>query len=613
MIELFYERRTSLENPSTPLSDPDDWLYDSLGAGRSSSGIRVSRETALTYSAVWRAVTLISSTVAKLPLYIYRRSASGKERADKHPAYQLVRFNPNEEMNAFVFWQSLMGHVLLEGNAYAYILRRGNGEPLELIPLLPQLTYPIRENERLLYITKVDTEWRRLLPENVLHIKGLGYDGLCGYSVIAKARDSFGLGLGAKEYQNRYLRNNARPSSVIQVPGPMKEDAQREFLRQWNEMHQGIENSHRTAILTNKAELKPFSINARDSQLLETREFEIREIANWFGLPPHKLGDSSRTAYNSLEQENQSFLDDTLDPWLVAIEQECRDKLLSEREKDTDSHLIEFMRQALVRADIGARFGAYHIAINDGIYSRDEVRSMENANAIPDGLGAPFYSQLNMAPLKKQEEEGAEDVQLTAMNGAQTESLLSITTQVVTGQLPPEAAKAIIAAAFPSLSAEVINGIVNPLATFEPEPLPGTEPVGSAVGDDEPPEEPKPVDERSKLLRPHIERDIQRVAVRLRKQLLPHAGEHDFSAIASSAIVEYFTHFERAAAAFEEQTGRDATEIINEQLTGLERSLRGVEKVPREGRPATAESRLMEFERAISILVADQLLSAEQC
>lgn len=479
MIELLYERR-SLENPSTPL-DPD---YDSGWYGaESSSGIRISREKALTYSAVWRAVTLISSTVAKLPLHIYKRTGQGKERAVNHPAYKLVRFNPNAEMNAFVFWQTLMGHVLLDGNAYAYIFRSGDAAPLELIPLAPSDTYPVRENGNLLYVTKAGTEWRRLLPENVLHIKGLGYDGLCGYSVIAKARDSFGLGIGARRYQEVYLRNNARPSAIIELPGTMQPPAQQELLRQWNEMHQGLDNAHRTAILTNGAKLNAYSINARDSQLLETRQFEIREIANWFGLPPHKLGDSSRTAYNSLEQENQSFLDDTLDPWLVAIEQECRDKLLTEREKQADSHIVEFLRQALIRADIVARYTAYNIGKTGGWLNDDNIAAAENMNALPNGLGQQYWAPLNMAIRKPDGEEPQEP--------PDAQQLLTITQAVVADQIPPAAATVIIQQAFPAMPPADVAKLVTAATAFEPDP----EPTGSAIGDDEPPEdEPLPED-----------------------------------------------------------------------------------------------------------------------
>lgn len=606
MFELAYERR-SLENPSTPL-DPD---YDSGWYGaESSSGIRISREKALTYSAVWRAVTLISSTVAKLPLHIYKRTGQGKERAVNHPAYKLVRFNPNAEMNAFVFWQTLMGHVLLDGNAYAYIFRSGDAAPLELIPLAPSDTYPLRENGNLLYVTKAGTEWRRLLPENVLHIKGLGYDGLCGYSVIAKARDSFGLGIGARRYQEVYLRNNARPSAIIEVPQQMKIDAQKELLREWNEMHQGLDNAHRTAILTNGAKLNAYSINARDSQLLETRQFEIREIANWFGLPPHKLGDSSRTAYNSLEQENQSFLDDTLDPWLVAIEQECRDKLLMEREKQADSHIVEFMRQALIRADIVARYTAYNIGKTGGWLNDDNIAAAENMNALPNGLGQQYWAPLNMAIRKPDGEEPQEP--------PDAQQLLTIVEAVVAKQIPPEAAKLLIKNAFPEMPDADVDAIVNAATAFEaPEP-PQPEPA-PAVDQQPPPDDGDEPTDRSALvsaIRPVVEGNIGRVARRLGKQITPAAAKPaKFLSVVDSAVLEFYDAFSDEAArhyALCLTAGgpkADVRQSVSDELGKLQEDLRGLfNNCQADALPAAVENRLTDYELSISTLIANQLL-----
>jgi hypothetical protein len=168
----------------------------------------------------------------------------------------------------------------------------------------------------------------------------------------------------------------------------------KQLRKQWNEMHQGLSNSHRVAILTGGMKLAPFSMPHRDAQFLETRQFQIREIANWFGLPPHKLGDSTRTSYNSLEQENQAYLDECLDHWLVTWESECWDKLLGTREKDNDTHVIEFTRQALLRAAMQQRYQSYAVAITNGFMSRNEVRSRENLN--PYEGGDEFLTPMNM-------------------------------------------------------------------------------------------------------------------------------------------------------------------------------------------------------------------------
>lgn len=375
----------SLENPSTPLSAPDDWLWDAFGAGQSDAGTRVSAENALTFDPVWRAVTLISRDVAKLPLVVHKRLPVGKRRAPEHAADYLLHYKPNSEMSAFVFRQTIQAHALLRGNGYAFILRAGAAQPLELIPLLPTNTYPIREGGRLWYVTKVGYEWRRLDPMDVLHIKGLSPDGLCGYSLIEKARNSIGLGMATQEFSARFFRNNARPSAVIEVPAEMPIEARRELLREWNQMHAGLNNAHKVAILTNGGKLNPFSVNAEDAQLIDSRKFSVIEISNWFGVPPHKLGDSSRTAYNSLEQENLSYLTDCLDSWLVLWEQECRDKLLTEQEKRNDTHSIDFIRQALVQVDLATRGAYYEKAVKGPWLAPNEARAMENLNPISGG------------------------------------------------------------------------------------------------------------------------------------------------------------------------------------------------------------------------------------
>jgi HK97 family phage portal protein len=408
--------RSSLENPSTSLSDPDDWAFDAFGASPATSGVRLSAETALELAPVWRGVNLISRDVAKLPLYVYRRlEERGRLRAIEHPAFQLLRHKPNADMTSFVFRQTLQAHALLEGNGLAWIERKPNGLPQELVPLTPGKAWPIRANGRLWYVVEVGGgEMRRLLPENVLHIKGLGFDGLSGYPMWAKAKNSFGLAMAAEQFGARYFRNNARPSVVIEHPGTMGDEALKRLLAQWNQLHQGLDNAHKTAILEEGAKLNPYGINARDSQLTELRQYQIREVASWLGVPPHKLGDTTKTSFASLEQENQSYLDDALDGWLVNWEEELRDKLLTEDEKRLDTHYVEFTREALVRADLKTRAEYYSKALGGQPWMVvDEVRGRENLNALPDGEGSIYRVPLNIGTPSEndqQEDDGDKDI-----------------------------------------------------------------------------------------------------------------------------------------------------------------------------------------------------------
>lgn len=380
--------RNSLENPSAPLSDYNQW-----GGGSSSeslAGPRVGREQALGLHAVWRAVDLISDSVANLPCYVYALSEDGKQKARKHPAYQIVLHTPNAETTAFKFRKTMEAHRLLMGNAYAYVRRLGSGAPQELVILDPDCTFPVRVNGRLNYATWVNGTLEALRAEDVIHLTGLGYDGLVGYPVTHKARDSFGLGLATNQYAGEFFRNGAEPRVVISTPGMMTPDDQARFLKQWQMMH-GDGKRHSTAIITGGGKVEKLSIDAQDAQLIEQRKFTIIEIANWFGIPPHKLGDSSRTAYNSLEQENQSYLDECLRARLTSWQQEMRAKLLTEAEKRTDSHVIEFDTKDLTRADMAARAAYLSKAVGGPWMTVDEGRMFEDMNVLPGEEGDVLY------------------------------------------------------------------------------------------------------------------------------------------------------------------------------------------------------------------------------
>ncbi|MFZ5829811.1 MAG: phage portal protein [Planctomycetota bacterium] len=389
----------SLENPSVSLTDPEAW-NEAYHYQAPASGVRVSRKSGLSISAVYRGVRLLATDLAKLPLVVYRNlEGGGKERAREHPAYTLLRRKANSETLAFTAKQTLAAHAILEGNGYAYIDRAGDGSPRAILNLLPHETWPVRENGKLLYVTKVAGEWRKLLPQNVLHLKNLSYDGLVGYSLWDIARESLGLNIAQHRHGSRFYANNAAPGIVIEVPTAMKKESIAELLREWNKIHQGLTKSHKAAVLTNGAKVNPFTINPVQSQFLQSREFEIREVANWLGLPPHKLGDKTRTAYASLEQEQRAYLEESLDGWLVASEEECRDKLLSEEEKRSESHTVEFLRDALLRADRRTETEMLISEVNNGLLNVDEARSIRNQPALPDGLGQGYRMPANLTLL----------------------------------------------------------------------------------------------------------------------------------------------------------------------------------------------------------------------
>lgn len=383
------KQRRSWENPAVPLNweTPDDATYDALGAAKTAAGVRVSRKKALGYPAVWRAVNLISGDVAKLPLVVYRRDGRNRELAPDHPSYPLLVWKPNDAMTAFVLKQTLMAHVLTEGNGYAYIEREGGVKPAGLLLLNPDKTTPIRVDGRLWYVygdrTGGPKDWDKLPAADVIHLRGLGFDGLQGYPVLRYVADSIGAALAARDYSGRYFENDARPGGVLKSAKVLTDTARRNMRESWERLHTGVRNRHRVAILEEGTDYTPFESNARNAQLLENREFDAREIANIFGVPTHKLGDPSKVAYNSLEQENQSYYDDTLSRWLKLISEECRDKLLTEEEKASESHLIDFDYQEIQRANLTAQVDFVDKLVSRGVLDADEGRAVFGYNARP--------------------------------------------------------------------------------------------------------------------------------------------------------------------------------------------------------------------------------------
>jgi HK97 family phage portal protein len=394
-LASIFQQRASIENPRFNINDPQA-VEALLGGEPSASGVRVNPQAALTYSPWWRGINLIARDVGKLPLCVYSAAGDGKDKDPRHPAYRLLRHQPNEFQTALAFRMQLTAHAVSRGNGYAYIFRRGDATPAELLPLDPAETYPVRANGVVRYVTTVGGKQAKLDAADVLHLKGLGDDGLCGYSVITLARESLGLGMGAARYQSISLKRGARPSVILEVPGTLDEPTKAALRAAWERMHAGLDNAHRTAILDRGMKANPISLSSEDAQVLQTRQFQIREVANWLNVPPHKLGDTSRAGYASLEQENQSYLDECLDFWLAVWESECWAKLLTEEEKDAESHVIEFVRAAMLRADLSARANFYRTATGGRPWmTPDEVRARENMNPL-GGDAAELLTPLNM-------------------------------------------------------------------------------------------------------------------------------------------------------------------------------------------------------------------------
>lgn len=358
-------------------------------------------------TAVYSCVRILSEAIASLPLHLYRYTDSGgKEKATDSPLCFLLHDEPNPEMTSFVFRGTLMTHLLLWGNAYAQIIRNGKGEVTALYPLMPdRMTVDRDGNGRLYYeyivsnddapINKKSTV--RLPPFDVLHIPGLGFDGLVGYSPIAMAKNAIGMSIACEEYGSKFFANGAAPSGVLEHPGTIKDPSRvRESLTQ---TFDGSANSHKVAVLEEGMKYTPISISPEQAQFLETRKFQIDEIARIFRVPPHMVGDLEKSSLSNIEQQSLEFVKYTLDPWVSRWEQNFVRSLLTTDEKK--KYFIKFNVDGLLRGDYQSRMNGYATARQNGWMSANDIRELENLDRTSSEEGGDLYLiNGNMLPLK---------------------------------------------------------------------------------------------------------------------------------------------------------------------------------------------------------------------
>lgn len=380
--------------------------------GRTTSGKNVDERSAMQVTTVYACVRILAEAVAGLPLHTYRYLSGGaKEKALDHPLYYLLHDEPNPEMTSFVFRETLMSHLLLWGNAYAQIIRNGKGQITALYPLMPnRMTVDRTSNGEIYYTYLVNDSDNPTLKaqgqvylrkEDIFHIPGLGYDGLVGYSPISMAKNAIGMALATEEYDAKFFENGASPSGVLEHPGTIKDP---ERLREsWNSLFKGSGNSHKVAVLEEGLSFKPIAISPNEAQFLETRKFQIDEIARIFRVPPHMVGDLEKSSFSNIEQQSLEFLKYTLDPWVTRWEQSIHRSLILESEKR--DYFVKFNVDGLLRGDYQSRMNGYAVGIQNGFMSPNDIRSLENMDLIPDELGGNLYL-INGAMTKLQDAGG---------------------------------------------------------------------------------------------------------------------------------------------------------------------------------------------------------------
>lgn len=378
-------------------------MFRSNQSAMTPTGLSITPDNALSVTAVFQAIRFLSFMVASLPLITYQKQGEDRRRATDHPLYPILHDAPNPEMTAFDFQSTLWSHVFARGNGLAEIEFDERGQVRYLWPLNPAGVELARnENYELRYLVQLprtfNGEKRALRPEQVYHLRGLSREGLWGLSVIGMNRNAIGLSKATETFGSAYFGNGAQPGVVLMHPGQLKDEkVQKRILDSWEQAHMGLDNSHRTAILEEGMTVEKIGFNPEDSQFLETRQFQIVEIARMFGIPPHLLFDLSHATFTNIEQQSLEFLIYHLRPWLVSGEQQIKRSLFLERERN-QGYYSEYLEDAIVRGDLASRMAAYVSGWGIGTFTINDILRKENMQTIGEA-GDKRFVPLNYSVL----------------------------------------------------------------------------------------------------------------------------------------------------------------------------------------------------------------------
>jgi len=384
-----------MKNPFTSLFRARDKPKNSVSTaptfyfGTSGSGKSVTAQTAIQLSTVYACVRVIAETVASLPLGVYENSAEGSSKAQEHPLYPLLHDEPNPEMTSFVFREVMLTHLLMYGNSYSQIIRSGRNKITGLYPLLPDKMTVDRDKTGTLFYTYTTRDGTPVVldPSEIMHIPGLGFDGIMGYSPIALEKNAIGLAIASEEYGSKFFGNGARPSGILTHPNTVKNP--KALRESWNSAYGGSSNSNRVAILEEGMKFEPIAIPNNEAQFLETRKFQVDEICRIFRVPPHLVGNLEHATFSNIEHQSIDFAVHTIRPWLVRIEQAMNRSLLTDKEKG--SFYCSFNMDGLMRGDYKSRMEGYAIARQNGWMSANDIRELENLNPMSEEDGGNAY------------------------------------------------------------------------------------------------------------------------------------------------------------------------------------------------------------------------------
>ncbi len=425
------------------LLNPKQWLLDAISGNKTVINISVTEDSAMRQSAVYACVRILAETIASLPLNVYERKADGKFKTIEHPLYEILHNKPNEYMTSFSWRETIMSTILLRGNTVNNITRNGKGDVIRVFPYpYSRVTIEIKDGG-VVYTYKNENNQNEVLDnDSVFHIPGLSFNGIIGLSPITYAKEAIAYGIALEQFGEYFFENRTNIGGIAKHPGKLSEQGSDNLRKSLNDTYAGLGNSHKLMLLEEGMEFMPVTIAPADAQYLELRKFQLEEIARIFRVPPHLLQDLTRSTNNNIEHQSIDFVVHSVRPWLVRIEQAINSRLFKDSEKG--KYFAEFVVDGLLRGDTASRWEAYAKAIQNGVYSPNDVLEFENKN--PYKGGDKHFIQLNMQPV--------ENVGKTDANIRNTQDSLEVRTEkavVSSKQLRSAKTKAKLATAYKGL------------------------------------------------------------------------------------------------------------------------------------------------------------------
>ncbi len=387
------------------------WHSLMTGTFRNTSEEKVNNQTALTVSSLYACIRNVSEDVGKLPLKLFRKDGNSRFEVTDHPAVRLLQFQPNPEMDAMSFREAMNAQAMGWGNAYAEIQRDTMGNAVALWPLRPDRVTVHRDRTTLKVfyrVTTADGHISDIFSKDILHVHGMGFDGVVGYNIVQFASQSIGAAIAMDKFAGAYFANGMHQSGNLEHPANLSDEAQTRLRKQMQADYGGASQAHQTLILEEGMKFTSNVIDPKASQMIETRRFSVTEFCRWMRVPPHKVADLTKSAFSNIEQQQIDYVQDAITGWCKRWELALWIKVLSEKDKQDGlffSHVVEGM----LRGDLKTRSEAYKSFWDRGVMSINEIRAKENMNPV-DGGDAHFVP-MNFTKL----EDAGNETQMNAV------------------------------------------------------------------------------------------------------------------------------------------------------------------------------------------------------